>query len=192
MYIMALSTSSADWTIGIRAEESLKGVDGLSRTTPGIDARDLFLRLPGLKKLAVEPATVPENDTMSVSPTRQAMSEDTEGATLENSTLDSVPSNNPVEAGEVTSNPRPNDGQETITVTEPPLPVLEQLFILLEFIEDHYKDTVDELARLKADGYTTFKLLWTLCAPGSTVETKDQVSELPIGVSVTSWGYGNE
>ncbi|KAF8603615.1 hypothetical protein BDV93DRAFT_606615 [Ceratobasidium sp. AG-I] len=54
----------------LRAEESLKGADGLSQTTPGIDARDLFLRLPQLKGLAVEPTARDEarshNDTAAV------------------------------------------------------------------------------------------------------------------------------
>ncbi|KAF8603610.1 P-loop containing nucleoside triphosphate hydrolase protein [Ceratobasidium sp. AG-I] len=38
----------------------------------------------------------------------------------------------------------------------------------------------------------SFKLLWTLCVPGSIVETEDQATEYPMGVRVDSWGYGSD
>ncbi|KAG9091376.1 hypothetical protein FRC06_000590, partial [Ceratobasidium sp. 370] len=75
---------------------------------------------------------------------------------------------------------------------EPPLPAPEQLYILVKFIEEHFRDTVEELERLKEDGYMSFKLLWTLCAPGSVVEVEDDATEYPGGVRVESWGYGND
>ncbi|KAG8703775.1 hypothetical protein FRC09_003952 [Ceratobasidium sp. 395] len=49
----------------LRSEESLKGAGNLLHNQPGIDARYLFLRLPRLKELAVEPAI--EDDTVLVS-----------------------------------------------------------------------------------------------------------------------------
>lgn len=161
------------------------------------------MRLSELKKLAVEPKIVPENEAPSGSSASRvklerdpglglSLSEDTESEVPKDPGVDNASSGELVELGEDLPRPRSDDGKETATPAEPPLPVLEQLFILLKFIEEHFKDTVDELARLKADGYMTFKLLWTLCAPGSTVETKDKVTEYPIGVSVTSWTYGTE
>jgi hypothetical protein len=76
--------------------------------------------------------------------------------------------------------------------TEPPMPAPEQLFILLKFVEERFRDIIEELERLKADGYMSFKLLWTLCAPGSVVEVEDDATEYPGGIRVESWGYGSE
>lgn len=85
------------------------------------------------------------------------------------------------------SEPKPEPGP-----AEPPLPAPEQLWILVKFIEDHFRETVEELERLKEDGYMSFKLLWTLCAPGSVVEAEDEATEYPAGVRVESWSFGNE
>ncbi|CAE6528383.1 unnamed protein product [Rhizoctonia solani] len=93
------------------------------------------------------------------------------------------PPNNP--AGTPPSPPLPID-------TKPPLMISEQLWILLDFIESHFKETVEELERLKADGYMSYKLLWAICAPGDIVESKDQATEYPVGMRVESWGYGND
>ncbi|KAG9121550.1 hypothetical protein FRC07_002444 [Ceratobasidium sp. 392] len=59
-------------------------------------------------------------------------------------------------------------------------------------VQKHFKDTIEELERLKEDGYMSFKLLWTLCAPGSVVEVEDEATEYPVGVRVESWSYGND
>lgn len=96
------------------------------------------------------------------------------------------------ETADSSAKPKSEGADEPPAITEPPLPAPEQLFILLKFIEEHFKDTVDELERLKADGYMSFKLLWTLCVPGSIVETEDLATEYPMGVRVDSWGYGSE
>lgn len=184
----------------LRSEESLKGVEGLSQTTPGVDARDLFLRLAELKKLAVEPSVMPGYDA-PVPSAGQTTSEkepglglnlagSTESAAPNDPIRELVSSDAPAEAGELSPKPKSDEGNDAPVATEPPMPVLEQLFILLKFIEDHFRDTVAELERLKTDGYMTFKLLWTLCVPGSVLETKDPATEYPIGVSVSSWTYG--
>ncbi|CAE6423977.1 unnamed protein product, partial [Rhizoctonia solani] len=76
--------------------------------------------------------------------------------------------------------------------TKPPLTVPEQLWLLLNFIEFHFKETIEELERLKSDGYMSYKLLWAICAPGDIVESKDPASEYPVGVRVESWNYGND
>lgn len=193
------------FTLKYRSEESLKGVEGLTQTPPGIDARDLFLRLPQLKKLAVEPTINLEDEISNTLSNTHITSEGNPGLGLtlsqdtaaEESEAEATPAPlkglavNGVTSGSE-EKPKTDDAKGPPAVTEPPLPAPEQLFILLKFIEEHFKDTVDELERLKADGYMSFKLLWTLCVPGSIVEIEDQATEYPMGVRVDSWGYGSE
>ncbi|KAG8743067.1 hypothetical protein FRC10_000449 [Ceratobasidium sp. 414] len=186
----------------LRSETSLKGLDGLLRNQPGIDARELFLRLPRLKELAVEPAAEEEPlpakpESFNPAPT----SELEPGSEL---TLAPKPESGPVipaqplgkEVAEVDMDrseaipPPPVISEEDPPApTEPPLSAPEQLYILVKFIEEHFRDTVEELERLKDDGYMSFKFVWTLCAPGSVVEVKDQATGYPVGVRVESWGY---
>ncbi|KAG8725271.1 hypothetical protein FRC12_024203, partial [Ceratobasidium sp. 428] len=183
----------------LRSEESLKGADGLVQSQPGIDARDLFLRLPRLKELAVEPTIKDEP-----APAPPAKPEEPEMPPIGELKLENVPSpaTEPAEgasAKEVGSDADGSPLSPPVLVkeappvpTEPPLPAPEQLYFLVKFIEEHFKDTIEELERLKEDGYMSFKLLWTLCAPGSVVEVEDDATEYPVGVRVESWGYGND
>jgi hypothetical protein len=181
-----------------RSEKSLKGVDGLNQTPPGVDARDLFLRLDRLKPLAVEPVLKPEDETPVPSSTKQAEPKLDEGLGI------SVPG-----ADHATHQPGPleptldvSDGDVGTATTDPdlattlpdemPLTAPEQLFMLLNFIEEHFRDTTEELNRLEADGYMAFRLLWAICAPGSVVEVKDDATEHPMGSRVESWSYGVE
>ncbi|CEL59914.1 hypothetical protein RSOLAG1IB_09198 [Rhizoctonia solani AG-1 IB] len=76
--------------------------------------------------------------------------------------------------------------------TKPSLTVPEQLWLLLDFVESHFKETVEELRRLQSDGYMSFKLLWAICAPGTIVEAKDAMTDFPTGMRVESWSYGND
>lgn len=155
-----------------------------------------------MKKLAVEPTNIPEVDAPIPSASQTTsekepglglnLSGDTEVAAPKVPSREPLSSDAPAEAGELSPKPKSDDGNDAPVVTEPPMPVLEQLFILLKFIEDHFRETVAELERLKTDGYMTYKLLWTLCVPGSVLETADPATEYPLGVSVTSWTYGNE
>lgn len=159
------------------------------------------MRLPELKKLAVEPTTILEYDNPALSVGQATLEKDSgldlnlehiERAAPKDSANEPLSSDAPAEAGEPSSRSQPDDKNDTPTPIEPPIPVLEQLFILLKFIEDHFRDTVAELERLKTDGYMAFHLLWMLCVPGSVLETKDPATEYPLGVSVASWNYGSE
>ncbi|CAE7227336.1 unnamed protein product [Rhizoctonia solani] len=191
----------------LRSQHTLKGVDGLTQSPPGVDARDLFLRLDTLKALAVEPTLEPEDD--------EPVQEEHQSDSLELSlpppivpaTSEPVPPipADPGEAAAFPNNPAhmpayppyppfpPRPPRPPLPVdTRPPLTVPEQLWILLDFIESHFKETVEELERLKSDGYMSYKLMWAICAPGHIVEAKDHATEYPVGMRVESWGYGNE
>ncbi|KAG8743069.1 hypothetical protein FRC10_000451 [Ceratobasidium sp. 414] len=196
-----------------RSEESLKGADGLVQSQPGIDARDLFLRLPRLKELAVEP-TIKDEPVPAPTPAKPEVPEvaTTSALKLENLPAPTLaPAPGPKSAVEPNAARVSIEGAESDTdgsadefpppalvteippvPTEPPLPAPEQLYFLVKFVEEHFRDTVEELERLKEDGYMSFKLLWTLCAPGSVVEVEDDATEYPTGVRVESWGYGND
>ncbi|KAG9122105.1 hypothetical protein FRC07_001659 [Ceratobasidium sp. 392] len=190
----------------LRSEDSLKGIGNLLHNQPGIDARSLFSRLPRLKELAVKPNIEDEAIFESVPPTAEP------AGTLE---LDNVPVPTlpPVPEPERGLDPI-NTRSETMEVdsitspalalsptlatddppapTEPPLSAPEQLYILLKFVEEHYRDNLKELERLKEDGYITFKLLWMLSAPGYVVEVQNDETGYPAGMRVESWGYGND
>ncbi|KAG8702330.1 hypothetical protein FRC09_004796, partial [Ceratobasidium sp. 395] len=192
----------------LRSEESLKGAGNLLHNQPGIDARHLFLRLPRLKELAVEPAI--EDDTVLVSALSSRDSDSDNGLKLENVSTsapapvpESASAPGPSVAGPAAMeiDPGTNDLADFIisdaeddppAPTKPPLPAPEQLFVLAKFIEEHFKDTVAELERLKAEGYISFKLLWMLCPPGTTIEVPDEATGDPAGMRVESWGYGND
>lgn len=183
------------------AEKSLKGVDGLSATPPGVDARDLFLRLDRLKPLATEPSIKIENETYPLLPAKPKEPSLIGGLGLtvpepDNSANPTPPEPNTIEGGATADNgaaDKPEITSPNLTpVDETPLTAPEQLFILLKFIEEHFRDTVEELGRLKADGYMSYRLLWAICAPDSIVETKDDAAEHPMGLRVESWSYGVE
>ncbi|KAG9090147.1 hypothetical protein FRC06_001200 [Ceratobasidium sp. 370] len=191
----------------LRSEASLKGLSGLLHPKPGIDARELFLRLPRLKELAVEPtakdeplpALVPtEPELPQPAPTSKLGPDNVlaPAPQLESTQALSAaqPSGKEAEGGMGSSEamlPPPIAPNDPPTPIEPPLSAPEQLYILVKFIEEHFRDTVEELERLKEDGYMPFKFLWTLCAPGSVVEVEDQATGYPVGVRVESWSYGN-
>lgn len=183
----------------LRAEKSLKGVDGLSATPPGVDARDLFLRLDRLKPLATEPSIKIENETYPVLPAKAKEPSLIGGLGLtvpepDNSVSPSPPEPNTKEDAAAAENGATDKPETTsddlVPVDETPLAAPEQLYILLKFIEEHFRDTIEELDRLKADGYMTYRLLWAICAPDSIVETKDDAAEHPTGLRVESWSYG--
>ncbi|KAG9121310.1 hypothetical protein FRC07_002764 [Ceratobasidium sp. 392] len=191
----------------LRSEESLKGVGNLLHNQPGIDARELFLRLPRLKELAVKPNIEEEAILVSAHPASDPT------GTLE---LENVPDPALSPAPEPEHAPDPgNTRPETMEVdlvtnipalalsptltkddppapTEPPLPAPEQLYILTKFVEEHFQDTIKELERLKEDGYITYKLLWMLSVPGAVVEVQNEETGYPEGMKVESWGYGND
>ncbi|CAE6443494.1 unnamed protein product [Rhizoctonia solani] len=179
----------------LRSQHTLKGVDGLNQSPPGVDARDLFLRLDTLKASAVEPALEPEEDEpvkeehnldglrLSLPPPVVPAAPEPERPTLAGPGEVPFPPNFP--ASTPPSPSLPID-------TKPPLTVPEQLWMLLDFIESHFQEIVEELERLKSDGYMSHKLLWAICAPGNIVESKDQATEYPMGMRVESWGYGND
>ncbi|CAE6427141.1 unnamed protein product [Rhizoctonia solani] len=179
----------------LRSQHTLKGVDGLNQSPPGVDARDLFLRLDTLKASAVKPTLEPEEDE----PAKEGHNLDGLGLSLSPPVVPAAPEPEPPtlpDSGEV---PFPPDSPASTPPslplpidTRPPLTVPEQLWILLDFIESHFQETVEELERLKSDGYMSYKLLWAICTPGNVVESKDQATEYPMGMRVESWGYGND
>ncbi|KAG8728749.1 hypothetical protein FRC12_021523, partial [Ceratobasidium sp. 428] len=194
----------------LRSEESLKGAGNLLDNQPGIDARELFLRLPRLKELSVEPAAEDDIVLVSANPSSPSAS-----PPKFDDPPTSVPAPAPAPAPESESAPGPSavgpaameidpgtndladftvsDAEDDPPApTKPPLPVPEQLYILVKFIEEHFKETAAELERLKKEGYISFKLLWMLCTPGSVVEVSDEATGDPTGMKVESWGYGSD
>ncbi|CAE6458202.1 unnamed protein product [Rhizoctonia solani] len=174
----------------LRSQHALKGVDGLNQSPPGVDARDLFLRLDILKASAVEPVLEPEED----GPAKNESKLDGLGLSLPPPVIPPAPVPS-TDAGPDEAPIRPSSPANTVPPpidTKPPLTVPEQLWLLLNFIESHFKETIEELERLKSDGYMSYKLLWAICAPGDIVESKDPASEYPVGVRVESWNYGND
>ncbi|QRW20661.1 AAA family ATPase [Rhizoctonia solani] len=179
---------STDLVTFLRSQWVLKGITGLNESSPGIDAREIFLRLETLKALATKPVLESEDEELfdeelkpeesrasivhTAPPTASVPVALTNGSSED---LVQLPLN---------SDPPPVD-------TKPPLTVPEQLWLLLDFVESHFTETVKEFKRLESDGYISFKLLWTLCAPGKILETKDEESDFPKGMRVESWSYGN-
>ncbi|KAG8742668.1 hypothetical protein FRC12_015306, partial [Ceratobasidium sp. 428] len=193
----------------LRSEESLKGAGNLLDNQPGIDARELFLRLPRLKELSVEPAA--EDDIVlvsahpstasSASPPKFDDPPTSAPAPAPAPELENAPGPSAVGPAAMEIDPGTNDIADFIVSdaeddppvpTRPPLPVPEQLYILVKFIEEHFRETAAELERLKKEGYISFKLLWLLCTPGSVVEVSDEATGDPTGMKVESWGYGND
>ncbi|QRV78448.1 AAA family ATPase [Ceratobasidium sp. AG-Ba] len=188
----------------LRSEECLKGADGLVQSQPGIDARDLFLRLPRLKEIAVEP-TLKEGEPLMSMPKPEAPKPKSATPAIGELKLEDMPSLAPAvpkpgavdaEAEQDEEEEEAGSDQEKLSTpavpAEPPLSAPEQLWILVKFVEEHFRETLEELERLREDGYMSFKLLWTLCAPGSVVEIEDEATEYPAGVRVESWGYGSD
>ncbi|KAJ1305102.1 hypothetical protein OPQ81_000141 [Rhizoctonia solani] len=175
----------------LRSQHSLKGVDGLNQSPPGVDARDLFLRLDTLRASAVEPVLEPEADD----PVKEESKSGGLGLSQPPPVIPVAPEPEPptnTSPGEFLFHPSTLVIAPPPVDTRPPLAVAEQLWMLLDFIESHFKETIEELERLKADGYMSYKLLWAICAPGNIVESKDPATEYPIGMRVESWSYGNE
>ncbi|QRV93223.1 AAA family ATPase [Ceratobasidium sp. AG-Ba] len=187
----------------LRSEECLKGADGLVQSQPGIDARDLFLRLPRLKELVVEP-TLKEGEPLMSMPKPEAPKSKPATPVIGELKLEDMPSLVPAvpkhgaidpEAEQDEEEEAGSDQEKPSTPAVPaesPLSAPEQLWILVKFVEEHFRETLEELERLREDGYMSFKLLWTLCAPGSVVEIEDEATEYPAGVRVESWGYGSD
>ncbi|CCO35626.1 hypothetical protein BN14_09744 [Rhizoctonia solani AG-1 IB] len=61
---------SEDLVKFLRSQRALKGVDGLNQSPPGVDARDIFLRLETLKAPATKPEPEPEEEELVAPPTR--------------------------------------------------------------------------------------------------------------------------
>ncbi|KAG8722059.1 hypothetical protein FRC08_007480 [Ceratobasidium sp. 394] len=193
----------------LRSEASFKGLAGLLQNQPGIDARELFLRLPRLKELAVEP-TIKDEPAPIPGPAKPKVPDpastdelDPDGVPLLVLKSESGPAQSiaPSSGGQVAETGGDSSGAmlppPAVPKADPPAPAQaslsapEQLHILIKFIEAHFQETVEELERLKEDGYISFKFLWTLCVPGSMVEVEDQATGSPMGAKVESWGYGN-
>ncbi|CAE6449296.1 unnamed protein product [Rhizoctonia solani] len=176
----------------LRSQQSLKGVDGLNQSPPGVDARDLFLRLDTLKASATEPTLESEDEE----PVKEEPKSDGLGLSVPPPVTPPAPESEPSIRDGPSGFPFPPSSPIGIPPppidTKPPLTVAEQLWTLLDFIESHFKETVEELERLKSDGYMSYKLLWAICAPGDIVESKDLATEYPVGMRVESWGYGTE
>ncbi|KAG9109876.1 hypothetical protein FRC07_008250, partial [Ceratobasidium sp. 392] len=193
----------------LRSEPSLKGAGNLLQNQPGIDAREIFLRLSKLKELAVEPvvnteptpASAPAPVESKPAPTSGPLAGDEPNPTSAPdpaSTSDSGivhPATAATEPGiddsPATVPPSGPAKDEPPIPTEPPLSAHEQLYILLKFVEEHFKDTVEEFERIKQDGYMSFNLLWMWCTPGSMLEVKDGATGAPTGLRVASWSYGS-
>lgn len=172
----------------------------------------MFLRLDRLKSLAVEPVLKSDGTaTPNPAPTPVGDPQTAEGLGLSGSGSDikrpgleqeEQPPMQPLtstSSGDVSTATGPTDSDPSPPTLAPapaadetPLTAPEQLFFLVKFIEEHFRDIVEELDRLKADGYMSYRLLWAICAPGSIVEAKDDATEHPIGLKVESWGYGVE
>ena len=56
---------------------------------------------------------------------------------------------------------------------------LKQLQQVIEFLEDWFQPTIEEMTQLLAHGEITYDLLWALFKPNETVFTNDQDSEQP-------------
>ncbi|QRV96041.1 AAA family ATPase [Ceratobasidium sp. AG-Ba] len=168
----------------LRSEDSLKGIDGLLQTQPGVDARHLFLRLARLRALAIQPpAPVPVQHASSEA-VEPKVTEASRGDQIESEVeAESVGYSEPVPTGEVPPVNAP-------TPMEPPLSAPQQLWILVDFVEEHFRETSQELERLTIDGYVSFRLLWMLCTPGSIIEIRDSATNYPAGLGVQTWAFG--
>ncbi|KAG8742688.1 hypothetical protein FRC12_015304 [Ceratobasidium sp. 428] len=186
----------------LRSEESLKGAGALLQNQPGIDARDLFLRLPRLKELAIEPTIEDEPAPAPTSPSAEYQTPEAASASVvslgpESATAPTIPTLGLVRSAK-NDPPVPTAAPVLTAPPGPPatvgslLSAPEQLYLLVKFIENHFKDTVEEFERVKQDGYMSFKLLWMLCVPGSVVEVEDEATGHPTGVKIGSWGYGSD
>ncbi|ELU38850.1 hypothetical protein AG1IA_07116 [Rhizoctonia solani AG-1 IA] len=187
-----------------RSHEALKGVESLEYVNSGIDARDIFLRLEALKVSAIEPIfELEEEEPTTVGlglgwPPSPVPMLPINFATHSQDQFPSPPRSIVSPPG--ITHPPPmnsypssrNSYSPVFFHTKPPLTVPEQLWVLLDFIESHFKETVEELERLRSGGDISYNLLWTLCIPGHLVETKDTATGLPIGMRLQSWDYGHD
>ncbi|KAG9101376.1 hypothetical protein FRC07_010314, partial [Ceratobasidium sp. 392] len=192
----------------LRSEELLKGLDGLDRDPPGLDARHIFLRLAKLKlrvtELEIEAASA-DSATPAIpdEPIKLSTPRHDVGALAQNITnaqpslgkrswLASVASFVPYFGSAPSAAPLAIVENSFIPKgpTLPPLSVPQQLSELLSFVERHYADLREQLKRLEADGHMPYHLLWTMCIPDSIIEGRDEATEMPTGVQVESWDYG--
>ncbi|QRV92959.1 AAA family ATPase [Ceratobasidium sp. AG-Ba] len=196
----------------LRSEEILKGLDGLDRDPPGLDARHLFLRLDRLKKRVEEleaeevqsdnktpnapadpanltPSPIPELPALNTSSPSPPSYRRSWIPSL-TSFLPSWSSTPTVPSSPATEPTSPVVPLPTKEPSLPPLSVPQQLSELLKFIDTHYADLREQLQRLEADGHMPYHLLWTMCIPDSIIEGKDEATDKPTGVRVESWDYG--
>jgi hypothetical protein len=183
-----------------RTHQTLKGVKTLENSRPGIDARDVFLRLETLEVSAVEPIFEQEQEESEVVAEGEPAPPPEPVLPFHFTTFEEAqfpsPPRSPVILPAplsplVPPSPQTSFYYHPIFVdNKPQLTVSEQLWILLDFVESHFKETIEELKRLKLDGYISYKLLWTICAPGDIVGTKDAATGFPVGLRVESWDYG--
>ncbi|GAB1521095.1 hypothetical protein RhiTH_004186 [Rhizoctonia solani] len=181
-----IEIESNDLVKYFRSHEALKGVESLEYVNSGIDARDIFLRLEALKVSAIEPIFELEEEE----PTTVGL-----GLGWPPSPVPMLPINFATHSQD--QFPSPPRSISTRNYTSSPdefISFLEefQLWVLLDFIESHFKETVEELERLRSGGDISYNLLWTLCIPGHLVETKDTATGLPIGMRLQSWDYGHD
>ncbi|CEL54617.1 hypothetical protein RSOLAG1IB_11706 [Rhizoctonia solani AG-1 IB] len=184
----------------LRTHQTLKGVKTLENSRPGIDARDVFLRLETLEVSAVEPIFEQEQEESEVVAEGEPAPPPEPVLPFHFTTFEEAqfpsPPRSPVILPAplsplVPPSPQTSFYYHPIFVdNKPQLTVSEQLWILLDFVESHFKETIEELKRLKLDGYISYKLLWTICAPGDIVGTKDAATGFPVGLRVESWDYG--
>ncbi|KAG9079600.1 hypothetical protein FRC06_007634, partial [Ceratobasidium sp. 370] len=187
----------------LRSEEIMKGLDGLDRDPPGLDARHIFLRLAKLRERVVELETEAprgESDTPAAPtepvepsiPQPQASSVPQHPPASQRSWFSSLTSLIPYFNS--TPDLPPKDVVENSIppkeLTLSPLTVPQQLSELLNFVDDHYANMREQLKRLEADEHMPYHLLWTMCTPDSIIEGRDDATEKPTGVRVESWDYG--
>ncbi|KAG8717582.1 hypothetical protein FRC08_007162 [Ceratobasidium sp. 394] len=189
----------------LRSEEIMKGLDGMDYDPPGLDARHIFLRLDKLRERVVEleaeaargegetPAAPVKPVELSIpqhqaSPAPQAFH--IRPPATQRSWFSSLTSLIPHFGA--AQHPPIDILQNTLPKepTSPPLSVPQQLSELLNFVENHYADTREQLKRLEVDEHMPYHLLWTMCTPGSIIEGRDEATEKPTGVRVESWDYG--
>ncbi|KAF8695210.1 ATPase family various cellular activities (AAA), partial [Rhizoctonia solani] len=199
-----IEIESNDLVKYFRSHEALKGVESLENVNPGIDARDIYLRLEALKVSAVEPIfELEEEEPATVGlglgwPPSPVPMLPINFATHSQDQFPSPPRSIVSPPGityppPMNSSPSSRNSYSPVFLhSNPPLTVPEQLWVLLDFIESHFKETIEELERLRSGGDISYNLLWTLCIPGHLVETKDTATGLPIGMRLQSWDYGHD
>ncbi|KAG8747180.1 hypothetical protein FRC12_014136, partial [Ceratobasidium sp. 428] len=190
-----------------------KHVEGLVDDKPGIDARELYTNKERLAELAASAPPEEEKkdeengDNSTESDTEKKPESKDAEAKPDNKSSNETTTDKPTETTSNTEDvkkesdderPRRDVLSDEILPTGPDLSkadydqALRDLKLLYEFLITEFEKVEKRLAKLKADGYISWRLLWTMFRHGQRIETIHASSGEKICFIMENWDYNTD